>query len=186
MWLLVGFMLFSMEKKIKPFYPFRFCPLCGTRLEKKVVEGKEHLYCPKCEMVIWENPVPVVACVVLSEKNEILLVKRGVPPAEGMWALPSGYMEIGEQPEETAKRELREETGLEGEIKDIIGIYGQSSTKYRWIISIGYRLDLTGGKLRAGDDAADAKFFPIDKIPEIPFSTHRKMIEKIRSQISRE
>ncbi len=172
-----------MEHEVKPFYPFKFCPFCGTPLESKIVEGKEHYYCPKCDMIIWENPVPVVACVVLNEHNEILLVKRGVPPAKGMWALPSGFMEIGEQPERTATRELEEETGLKGEIEDIVGIYGQSSIKYRWIISIGYKLKIVGGSLRAGDDAADAKFFPLDELPEIPFSTHRKMIEKIKESL---
>ena len=169
-----------MEEKIKPFYPFKYCPFCGTPLENKIVEGKEHLYCPNCDMIIWENPVPVVACVVLNEKGEILLVKRGVPPAKGMWALPSGFMEIGEQPDETAKRELEEETGLIGEVEEIIGIYGQSSLKYRWIISIGYKLRVVGGELRAGDDAEEAKFFSLENLPEIPFSTHIKMIEKIK------
>ncbi len=172
-----------MEHEVKPFYPFKFCPFCGTRLETKIVEGKEHNYCPKCDMIIWENPVPVVACVVLNEQKEILLVKRGVPPAKGMWALPSGFMEIGEQPERTAIRELEEETGLEGEIEEIVGIYGQSSIKYRWIISIGYKLKIIGGSLKAGDDAADAKFFSLDKLPEIPFSTHKKMIEKIKESL---
>ncbi len=169
--------------EIKPFYPFKYCPLCGTRLEKKLHDGEKRLYCPTCDMIIWENPVPVVACVVLNDKNEILLVKRGVPPAEGMWALPSGFMEIGEQPEETATRELLEETGIKGEVEEIVGIYGQSSLKYRWIISIGYRLRWIAGEPKAGDDAADVRFFPLDSLPEIPFSTHRKMIEKVRNLI---
>ncbi len=167
---------------MKPFYPFRYCPLCGTKLETREHEGRERLYCPKCKIIIWENPVPVVACVVLNENQEVLLVKRGVPPAEGMWALPSGFMEMGEQPEETAKRELFEETGIVGEVEEIIGICGQSSLKYRWIVSIGYKLRWISGKLRPGDDAVDVRFFSLNSLPEIPFSTHRKMIEKVKAR----
>lgn len=159
------------------FPPVKFCQGCGSALQPGLDhEGKPRLICPSCGRVHYKNPIPAVAILVQNEAGEILLVKRKLPPQAGKWALPSGYMEIGLSPEENAIAELKEETGLDGVIGHFIDWYYGYSPIYERVLSLGFRLRVTGGELRAGDDAADARFFPLQDLPPIAFAAHRKFI----------
>ncbi len=119
--------------------------------------------------------MPSAAALVRNEKNEILLVQRGVEPGLGKWALPSGFIEIDETPEKACLRELEEETGLKGKIMKLIGVYSQRSLLYKNVLIIGYEVKAKG-KLSPGSDSLEAAFFPSGKLPEIVFSSHREMI----------
>jgi 8-oxo-dGTP diphosphatase len=154
----------------------KFCPLCKTTLSTKKIAGIDRSICPKCSWVHYANPLPSAVAFVYRDVEEILLVKRGVAPGKGKWALPSGFIEPNEIPEETALRELQEETGLKGVISDIVGAYTQPSRMYGYVLLIAYDVQHIHGRLKAGTDAADAKFFPIHIIPRIPFSAHRAII----------
>jgi ADP-ribose pyrophosphatase YjhB (NUDIX family) len=68
--------------------------------------------CPACKQVSYRNPLPVGVLCVPVETDGLLLVQRDIEPQKGLWALPGGYMEIGESWEHTCARELREETGF--------------------------------------------------------------------------
>jgi 8-oxo-dGTP diphosphatase len=118
--------------------------------------------------------------LVLQEGN-YLLIKRGNEPGLGTWCPPSGFMEAGESMEETAERELFEETGLEGKAKELIGVYFESPHIYGHVIAIVYLMEITGGELRAGDDALDARFFPRESLPDIPFRCFREAIARVNS-----
>ena len=161
-----------------PIFPeVKFCQGCGGRLEPhKDHEGKERLVCEACGRVHYKNPIPAVAVLVMNERDEILLVKRKLAPQAGKWALPSGYMEINLTPEENAVAELKEETGLEGEVERFISWYYGYSPIYERVLSLGFRMRVTGGSLQAGDDADDAQFFALDILPPIAFAAHRKFI----------
>ena len=156
---------------------FIYCPICSERLKMSKMERRKRLICPKCGWVKYENPLPSVAALVRNEKGEILLVKRGVDPGKGKWALPSGFIEIEETPEKACLRELEEETGLRGKRIELIGVYSQRSKLYRNVLIIGYEIQVTG-KVSPGSDSLDARFFPIQKLPRIPFSSHRKIIKE--------
>lgn len=157
--------------------PVRFCQGCGGLLAPGLdPEGKGRLICTLCGRVHYKNPTPAVAILVQNESGELLLVKRKLPPQAGKWALPSGYMEIWLTPEENAIAELKEETGLEGEIERFISWHWGYSPIYERVLSLGFRLRVTGGVLQAGDDAADARFFPLKDLPPIAFAAHRKFI----------
>jgi aspartate 1-decarboxylase len=106
----------------------------------------------------------------------MLFVKRGAAPRKGSWALPSGFVEPDESPQETVLRELREETGIRGTIQDLIGVYTQPTTLYGNVLLIAYDVRPTSGKLKAGTDAVDARFFPISKLPKIPLAGHRAIV----------
>ena len=161
----------------------KFCIKCGTPLvTKSDYEGKSRKMCPNCEWIFYENPIPAAVCVVLNGKKEILLIKRKVEPSAGKWALPSGYVEINQTPKECAVVELEEETGLKGKIVSFLGYFMQASPICKKVISFGFYLEKVGGKLRAGDDALDANFFPIKKIPDLPFSSHKKFVQIIKRQ----
>jgi 8-oxo-dGTP diphosphatase len=154
----------------------KFCLKCGSKLKLSRIEEEKRLACPACQWVCYENPLPSSAALVRNKKGEVLLVKRGHEPGKGKWALPSGFIEIDETPEKACLRELREETGLKGEIVRLVGVYSQKSLLYRNVLIIGYEVEARGN-LSPGSDSLEAEFFPLGKLPDIPFSSHRKMIE---------
>ena len=164
---------------MNPTQEAKFCIKCGNLLQEKKEEEKIRKKCPNCGWIYYENPVPASASVVLNDKNEILLIRRGVEPALGKWALPSGYIEIDQTPQECAVDELEEETGLKGTIIKSLGYFMQDSPICKKVISFGFFLKQTAGKLQAGDDALEAKFFPISEIPYLPFSSHREFVKII-------
>jgi len=155
------------------------CVRCGNEL--KLYEDRENKVRPQCEKCGWiyyKNPVPAVACLVLNEHDEVLLVKRMYEPQSGLWALPSGYMEIWQTPEEAAIEELLEETGLVGEIEKFIGYYCGYSPFYERVLSLGFKMKIKGGILQAGDDALEARFFPQKEMPMIAFWSHQDFLIK--------
>jgi len=154
----------------------KYCPKCGSKLKLSRIEEEKRLACPECHWVNYENPLPSSAALVRNKKGEVLMVKRGKEPAKGKWALPSGFIEIDETPEKACLRELREETGLKGKIVRLVGVYSQKSLLYRHVLIIGYEVE-AGGNLSPGSDSLEAEFFPLDNLPDIPFSSHKKMIE---------
>ena len=113
---------------------------------------------------------------VLIEDGRILLIRRGREPFKGKWALPGGFVEYGERVEDAVIREFREETGLDAEIIGLLGVYSDPNRDPRGhTVSIVYLLKRKGGKMRGGDDASDARFFPLDDLPEMAFD-HEKIV----------
>jgi 8-oxo-dGTP diphosphatase len=152
---------------------------CSYKLEIATDrEGKERPTCDKCGWIFYKNAVPAVACLVTNEAGEVLLIKRKFEPQPKMWALPSGYVEIWQSPEEAAVEELREETGLIGTVDSFIGYYYGFSPIYERVLSLGYRMKITGGTLQAGDDALEARFYAVSDMPEIAFWSHQDFLKK--------
>ncbi len=155
----------------------KYCPICSILLEKRNMEERLRLVCPKCEWVNYENPIPAVVMFLKNQNNEILLIKRNVEPEKGKWALPSGFIEVDETTEDAAIRELKEETNIKGGIKKLIGVYIEHPAIYKSVLVIGYEVEFISGSLLAGSDCSGAKFFSSDELPPIPFSSHRKIIK---------
>ena len=95
--------------------------------------------------------------VLIEMEGGVVLIKRGGHVKPGQWALPSGYIEADESVEEAAVREAREETGLEIQLEDLVGIYSFPEGPPTSGIIVFYRARPVGGALRAGDDAVDAR-----------------------------
>ena len=159
----------------------KFCTYCGSRLTERVFEERPRGYCPGCDSIYYENPVPAVAALVMNPDNQLLLVKRGVEPAKGMWCLPGGFLEIDESIEGAVLRELEEETGILGEISGLVDFFSQRSPHYGAILLFGYTVTMTGGTVRPGFDAEAVAFFDRDALPPIAFFSHQKLIEKVMS-----
>ena len=157
----------------------KFCPYCGYQLVRKMLEGRERLYCSRCERIYYENPTPVVAVIARDNEGKILLIKRKIGPCKGEWALPSGFMEIEESPVEAALRELTEETGLKGESKRLIGVYPNNSEIHGYLVSIIYEVRILGGNLCAGDDAEEAEFFSENQLPPLAFQSHWEALRAV-------
>ena len=160
------------------FLGYRFCPRCGRELEKRLIDGRQRLGCPEkgCDFIYYHNPIPAAGAVVV-EDGKILMVKRSVMPRKGWWCLPAGFMEWSEHPTQTAVRELKEETGLDVELKSLFEIYSGEDDPRMNAILILYLASINGGQLKAGDDAMDVKIFGLDELPEkIAFLSHRQAL----------
>ena len=132
--------------------------------------------CDRCGFVAYRNPAPA-AGVVLVEAGSVLLVQRKFEPRRGMWTLPAGFVEYDEHVEECAVRETREETGLEVALDGLFGAYMAMDDPRVRVVLLLYRARRTGGELRAGDDAEDARFFPLAATPaDIAFKAHRQAL----------
>ncbi len=109
----------------------------------------------------------VAADILIARDGEVVLIRRGVEPFKGVWCLPGGHVEEGEQVREAAVREAREETGLDIKVDDILGVYDAPGRDPRGpVISIVYVASPVGGDLDAATDADDARWFPLDDLPD--------------------
>ncbi|MFQ5824612.1 MAG: NUDIX domain-containing protein [bacterium] len=161
---------------------YKFCPCCASLFTSKRLEGVERLVCSKCGFIFYQNPTPAVA-VILFDSERVLLVKRKFPPRAGHWSLPAGFIEYHERVEETALREIKEETNLDIKLNEIYGIYSAYDDPDHHILLIVYWGEILKGKLIPGDDALDAQFFPLEKLPEdIAFSTHRFILNDLKAR----
>lgn len=159
---------------------FKYCPYCKTELQRKLIEGRVRAYCPKCGFVHYINPLPSSGAIAYNEENKIILIKRGREPAKGIWAPPSGFIEAGEDPDTACLRELKEESGVEGKVTDLIGVYRNNSGVYGDVLIIMYLVKITGGSPVAGDDADDVGYFDFSEIPDFPFPCFNDAIEKAK------
>lgn len=131
----------------------------------------------------WPRPMVTVDAVVftMSEgRTQVLLVNRGKEPYKGKWAVPGGFIEIDEELEDAVARELAEETGLTGVQLEQMRTFGKCGRDPRGRqISIAFTGIATEGQdsIHAGDDAAKAKWFDINKLPENLAFDHNEMIK---------
>lgn len=136
--------------------------------------------CTACGFIHFTDPKVGVGVMVV-EGGKLLLVKRIMAPEIGKWSIPAGYLDAGEDPRETAVREVFEETNLEVEIGDLVDVYFNQEVAAVGGASIFilYRAKLLGGTLQAGDDAAAAKFFGLDELPELAFTSTFAAVQAI-------
>ena len=121
----------------------------------------------------------------LIEDKKILLIKRKNEPFKNKWALPGGFVEYGETVENAVKREVFEETGLITDILELIGIYSDPKRDPRGhTVSVVYLLEKREGSIKSGDDATEAKFFSLDKLPEMSFD-HGIILSDVVKRIDR-
>ena len=130
-----------------------------------------------------QNTPSLTVDTVILFKSKLVLVKRKYPPFQGKFALPGGFVEIGETTEKAATREAFEETGLSVEILKLIGVYSDPERDpRRHTVSVCY-LAKGYGDLKSGSDAAAVELFELDSIPELAFD-HNKMINEAKSDIN--
>ena len=154
----------------------KHCLYCGGEITKKSEDGVLRDFCPCCNSYFYENPLPVVSTIVESSR-QILLVKRGRAPSKGLWCLPSGFAEAGESIEEAALRELKEETGIKGKIIKLLDVDSYKSRFYGDLLFLTFVAEQSGGKLCAGDDCSQARFWPANKLPPLAFRSNKRALD---------
>jgi mutator protein MutT len=168
---------------MSPFTP-SYCPRCATAMSSAKEHGVLRPTCPACGFIWYRNPVPA-AGVILVESGSVLLVRRRFDPRAGTWCLPAGFMEAGETPEQSALRELQEETGVIAQLTGLFGVYaGFDDPRVRAVLIL-YSGLATGGEERAGDDAAELAWFPLDSLPiDLAFASHRQALAELRERLA--
>jgi 8-oxo-dGTP diphosphatase len=110
-----------------------------------------------------ETPLLAVDIIVSPKPGRVLLIRRANPPLG--WALPGGFVDVGESAEQAAVREAREETGLEISLDGIVGVYSDPGRDPRGhTLSVVYAARAEG-RAKAGDDAAACRVFPLETVP---------------------
>jgi 8-oxo-dGTP diphosphatase len=121
------------------------------------------------------------------ERLQVLLVERGIEPYKGRWAFPGGFLKMDETAEEGALRELKEETGLEGAYMEQFHTFSAPERDPRErVITIAYYALVKIQEVKGGDDAASARWFPLDEIPSLAFDHDyilRMATQRLREQI---
>ena len=146
---------------------------------------EENKYCYK-----YPHPAVTTDCVIFGfngERLQVLLIERGIEPFKGHWAFPGGFLKMDETAEEGAKRELKEETGLaDAYIQQLHTFTHPNRDPRERVITIAYYALVKIQEVKGGDDAASARWFPLDEIPPLAFDHDyilRMATQRLREQI---
>jgi NAD+ diphosphatase len=165
---------------------YKFCPRCGAKFAAKT----DILKCDACGLSFYVNPKPVMSVILLNDKDEIMFTIRAIEPRKGYLDFPGGFTEEGENLEDTTRREIKEELGIE------IGELEYLSTDGDRYLYDGINYHTTGvtylGKLPKGaeikpaDDVESVEFYKIEDIPmdQLAWPSMRRMIEALKSKRS--
>ena len=141
----------------------RFCPICGAAVELKLPAGDtlERHVCSACGEIHYRNPKVVVGAVC-TWQDRVLLCRRAIEPRAGFWAVPAGYLELGESTEQGAIRETFEEASARIEISGLLAVYN--------VVRIGqvqlfYRARLLSPEIAAGVETLELDLFDWAAIP---------------------
>lgn len=155
---------------------FTWCPSCAAPLEERDFGGKMKKACTVCKFVHWNNPMNVAVALVPSlDGQELLLIRRAIPPRIGFFALPGGYVDTNEGLQDAAIREVFEETGLKIEVDSFfwsIPVAGKNEILTFFVCRV------VGGTISISAETDKVEFFKLDKLPgEIAFPLHRQAID---------
>jgi 8-oxo-dGTP diphosphatase len=142
---------------------YRFCPRCAGRFEERVLKDGDpgRLVCEECGFVFYQGP-KLVAGAIFELDGGIVLIQRDIEPGYGRWTFPGGFVERGERAEAAAEREVLEETGLEIEVREIVGLYTYEGEVPAIAV---FAAGVTGGEPTPLDETMDVRSFPRDGLP---------------------
>jgi ADP-ribose pyrophosphatase YjhB (NUDIX family) len=158
---------------------WRFCPLCAGPLRHEAGRAT----CESCGNPVYANPVPGSQALV-ERDGRVLLGRRRFDPSAGLWDIPGGFVDEPEHPLDALHRELREETGLEIEATELLGIWMQAYDS-RNVLCVTWLARPVGGDERPGDDLVELRWFGPDELPapdELAFGTFVEILSLWRAR----
>eukprot|EP00568_Trieres_chinensis_P008891 CAMPEP_0183308728 /NCGR_PEP_ID=MMETSP0160_2-20130417/22426_1 /TAXON_ID=2839 ORGANISM="Odontella Sinensis, Strain Grunow 1884" /NCGR_SAMPLE_ID=MMETSP0160_2 /ASSEMBLY_ACC=CAM_ASM_000250 /LENGTH=197 /DNA_ID=CAMNT_0025472613 /DNA_START=172 /DNA_END=765 /DNA_ORIENTATION=+ len=164
-----------------------FCEKCGSPTVRRVPLGdeRERSCCsdPQCGFISYQNPKVVVGAVCTWE-DRVLLCKRAIPPCEGMWGYPQGFLELGETTRMGAARETFEEAGakFDSTKAELMAIYNLAGHQVQMI----YKAQLLSDEFEAGHESSAVELFKWEDIPwdELAFPTVQWALEYAQNKAS--
>jgi 8-oxo-dGTP diphosphatase len=164
----------QLKHHVQHRYPHeaKFCGLCGATMRLRVVlpESKKVKVCDRCGFVDFQGPKLAAGCLVVRE-GSILLLKRGIPPRQGYWTFPGGYVDLGESPLEAAVRETYEEVGVKVAAGGLHGVYTDPASPR--VVVVVYLAEPGPEAPGTSHEAIETRYFGASEIPwdSIAFST---------------
>jgi 8-oxo-dGTP diphosphatase len=160
--------------------PINFCPRCGAPVIQAQRYGRIRPVCPSCGWIYFADPKVAVA-ILVQKDDQILLVRRANDPRRGLWTLPAGFVDAGEDPVQAAAREALEETGLRVQIGALLDVmYGQEHPGGAHII-LFYQGEIISGDMHAQDDVDRAGFYQLNQLPPLAFSTTQRLLAALKN-----
>lgn len=162
---------------------YKFCPKCGQALEKRLLRPGEpqRLVCKSCGFIFYLDS-KVAAGTVPVLDGRVVLLRRAIDPGFGKWVFPGGFVDRGETVEAAAVRETWEEVNLKVQPVGLLNVYSYPG---RPVIVIVYRVKVTGGNLRPGQEALEVGTFAPGEIPweELAFPSTRDALRDLLREL---
>ncbi len=156
----------------------KFCSHCGNKISFGDIPGDDlqRFFCKSCQTIHYQNPKIIVGCLPRWEEK-VLLCKRAISPRKGLWTLPSGYLENGEDVEQGAKRETEEEANADVEIIRLFTVY---SIPHIGQVYLQFLADLNNLDFYPGAESQEVRLFGKKEIPweQIAFGAIKFTLEK--------
>jgi len=156
---------------------FKFCPRCGSAVLYEEKFGRVRPVCPQCGWIHFVDP-KVAAAVLIEQDGRVLLVRRAGDPFRGLWTLPAGFVNGGEDPAEAAARECLEETGLSVRVTRLFDIVAGREHPRGADFVIVYQAEVIGGQLGPDDDADAVEWFLLSDLPPLAFRATQKVLSR--------
>ncbi len=155
---------------------FNFCPRCATPVFYEQRFGAMREICPQCGWIHFVDPKVAAGVLVISDAR-VLLVRRVNEPYRGMWTLPAGFVNGGEDPAEAAARECLEETGLSVRVTRLFDIVSGREHPRGADFIIVYQAEVISGEMKPDDDADAVEWFDKNNLPPLAFLATQKVLQ---------
>jgi len=162
----------------------RFCPVCAAELVTAEVYGRTRRRCSSCTFVLYANPAGAAGAVVVDADRRVLLVRRGIEPFRGQWALPAGYQEADESPVRAAEREVEEETGVRVRTVALLDlVFVPDDPRKPANVALFLAVPRSGLAAEGRDDALAAEWFHIDALPApLAFESTGAVLDRLKAE----
>ena len=153
----------------------KFCPRCASEVVHVDKFDRVRPVCPQCGWIYFQDP-KVASAVLIEQDGRVLLVRRANEPFRGLWTLPAGFVNGGEDPAEAGARECLEETGLNVRVTHVLDVIAGREHERGADFIIVYHAEVISGELAPADDSDAVEWFARDALPPLAFKATQKIL----------